>query len=32
MTVTVEIVRDLDSGVTTVRVDGELTFASAPEP
>jgi hypothetical protein len=30
MTVAVDTVRDVASGVTTVRVDGELTFASAP--
>jgi anti-anti-sigma regulatory factor len=30
MTVAIEILRDLDSGVTTVKVPGELTFASAP--
>ena len=30
MTIVVDTTRDLDSGVTTVRVDGELTFATAP--
>ena len=30
MTIVVETTRDLDTGVTTVRLDGELTFATAP--